>query len=226
MQTKNIQYYNNKYFEWQKTAGKLGGILDLFKFKEFIMPTDKVIDFGCGGGYLLANINCAEKKGIEINENAWPFAKQNKVDVVKSAEDIQDNWADVIISNHALEHTLNPYGELRKLYPKLKKGGRIVFVLPHEIRSKYIPGDVNQHLYTWSPMCAGNLFTTAGYKVERVETIKYQWPPYYQREILTCLGKGTFDLLSRIYARVYPFLITAKTVRNIYHLQVRVIARK
>lgn len=192
--------YNKDYFSWQKEIGEFAGQANLFYFKDFVRLTENVIDFGCGGGYLLANLPCREKIGIEINENAQEIARQNGIKVVRSADEIKDEWADVIISSQALEHTASPYDELRKLYPKLKKGGRIVFVIPHEIQNKYRPYDRNHHLYTWSPMCAGNLFTAAGYNVEKVETIKHRWPPGYF-QIKKYFGSRIFNILCALYAR-------------------------
>jgi 2-polyprenyl-3-methyl-5-hydroxy-6-metoxy-1,4-benzoquinol methylase len=207
-------HYNQDYFSWQKEIGEFGGQANLFYFRDFISPSDNVIDFGCGGGYLLANLHCREKFGVEINENVMETAQRNGIKVVRSTDEIQDEWADVIISSQVLEHTVNPYEELRRLYSKLKKGGRIIFVIPHEIRNKYRPKDRNRHLYSWSPMCAGNLFTAAGYNVEKVETIKYRWPPGYFR-IRKYMGSLVFDLLCGVYARV----------RGDWY-NVRVVARK
>ncbi|UCE39033.1 MAG: methyltransferase domain-containing protein, partial [Thermoplasmata archaeon] len=69
--------YGKEYFDWQKNIGSFGGLANLFKFKEFINPTDTVVDFGCGGGYLLRNLQCKEKMGIEVNPHARQEAKRN-----------------------------------------------------------------------------------------------------------------------------------------------------
>jgi len=194
--------YSSDYFNWQKNIGAFGGHANLFKVKDFITKDDKVIDFGCGGGYLLANIICKEKIGVEINDVARNQAAVNGIPTVKYSSEIPDGWADVIISNHALEHVENPLQELKTLFLKIRTGGKIVFVLPHEVKNRYIPGDVNQHLYTWSPMNAGNLFTRAGFSVMRVETIKHAWPPYYPAVRKLC-GEKLFDVICRIYAIIF-----------------------
>ena len=70
------EYYDNKYFDdYQKKIGEFGGKANLFKFKKFINHDSKVLDFGCGGGFLLNNINCSYKAGIEINSVARNFCK-------------------------------------------------------------------------------------------------------------------------------------------------------
>ena len=69
-------HYDNDYFEWQKNMGVIGGVVDKFKFEPYINETDAVIDFGCGGGYILSNINCKRKIGIEINSTAREYARE------------------------------------------------------------------------------------------------------------------------------------------------------
>lgn len=123
-----------------------------YKIRKYIKSTDRVIDFGCGGGYLLEKINCGEKIGIEINENAREVATLKGIKTVISADDISDNWADVIISNHALEHTQRPLDEIMLLRNKLRTGGLIVFIVPSEgVYHSYNALDPNHHLYIWSP---------------------------------------------------------------------------
>lgn len=50
--------------------GIVGGVLEKFKFENYINDTDILMDFGCGGGYLLNNFNNKIKFGYEINQHA------------------------------------------------------------------------------------------------------------------------------------------------------------
>ena len=175
------KYYNKKYFSWQSRVGEFGGRANLSKFAKFIRPDHHVIDYGCGGGYLLKNIKCKEKIGIEINSVARAKAKKNITKVVANTKYISNNWADIIISNHALEHTQNPLKELQSLYPKLKKRGLIIFYVPCDsYKYSYSSNDVNHHLFSWSPMNLGNIFKLAGYKVISATPHLYKWPKHYQ----------------------------------------------
>lgn len=70
------KHYDHDYFKWQKSLGEFGGWANLSKFSEFIKETDSVLDFGCGGGFLLKNLNCKKKFGIEINIPALENAKK------------------------------------------------------------------------------------------------------------------------------------------------------
>lgn len=194
--------YGKDYFEWQAKYGDFGSIVDQEKFSKYITSKTKLLEFGCGGGYLLAKLQAKDKIGIEINPIARKQAVKNGVKVVSNTGKIKDGWADLVISNHALEHCHNPLLEIRNLAKKIKKGGKIIFVVPHERNTRYHKNDVNQHLYTWSELNLANLFRLAGYKVISVETRKTAWPPLY-RQIYYLLGQKIFSLLANAYGRFF-----------------------
>ncbi|MFN5838937.1 MAG: hypothetical protein ACK47J_20015, partial [Pseudanabaena sp.] len=107
-----------------------------------------------------------------------------------------------IISDNALEHTLQPLQELKSLYKKLKTGGKIIFVVPCEaISYSYKPNDINHHLYSWSPMCIGNLFTEAGFSVIESKPYIHKWPPKYQL-IAKIGGRPLFEIACHIFGRI------------------------
>jgi SAM-dependent methyltransferase len=208
-------HYDDAYFRWQQPLGEFGGWANVTKFERFIAPGDNVVDFGCGGGYLLRNLTCAGKLGIEVNDAARRAAIANGISVVASPAEAPREWADVIVSNHALEHCLHPLAELRALVPVLRRGGRMVVVVPCETpRRRYRPGSVDHHLYSWSPACLGNLLVEAGLVVESCAPYIHKWPPG-ARHIARLGGRAVFDLACRAYARVE---------RSWF--QVRVVARR
>ncbi len=195
-------HYNDKYFDWQASIGEFGGWANQSKFLKHISTNSKVLDFGCGGGFLLKNLKCDKKVGIEVNPLAADIARKNGIEVFTRVDDVPDEYVDVIISNNALEHTLQPLQELRSLYKKLQLSGKIIFVVPCEsISYSYQPNDINHHLYSWSPMCIGNLFSEAGFSIIESKAYIHKWPPKY-KFIAGLGGRTLFDLACRIYGRV------------------------
>jgi SAM-dependent methyltransferase len=216
-------HYGADYFQWQSEIGRFGGWANLTKFSQFISPIMNVLDFGCGGGYLLANIECRARLGIEINPVARAEAKNHGIHAVTSTSEVENDWADLIISNHALEHCMHPLDELRALLPKLFPGALAVFYLPCEaIKNKFRPDDPNHHLYTWSPMSAANLFAEAGFTVVESKAYLHTWPPRFLPQLLRSLGgRRLFELGCTLYGRLTYLNLTPTPV-----CQVRVVAKR
>ena len=208
-------HYDEAYFAWQRTVGTFGGVANAIKFADFIKPGDTVVDFGAGGGFLLAQLKCARKTGVEINPVGRASGASLGVEMVESLAQIPDNYADVVVSNHALEHTDFPLQHLRDILPKLKPGGLAVFVIPCEQAAYgWKANDINFHIYSWGPMCLGNLFTRAGFEIVESKAFFHKWPPYY-RAIQKLFGWDVFHALSRVYSHL---------ARR--YIQVRCVARK
>lgn len=168
-----------KYFAYQNALGELGGALNLFKFAGHIAKTDRVVDFGCGGGWLLKNIDCADKVGVEPNPAARTQCSENGIRAVATLSEVVDK-ADVVISNHCLEHVPYPIEALREVRGVLKKGGKLVLVVPIDdwrVEKSYHPNDINHHLHTWTPLLLGNTLVEAGFSVEAITVLTDAWPP-------------------------------------------------
>jgi SAM-dependent methyltransferase len=198
-------YYDAEYFRWQKEIGLFGGWANSYKFIKSVHPNDVVIDFGCGGGYLLSNIDCKRKIGIEPNSSAVSTIKDFGIEHYASANDAVDTLgegvADVIVSNHALEHTLNPLKELINLHKMLKAGGRIHFFVPCDsIKYSYDSKDINYHLFSWSPQNLGNLFAEAGFTIINSRSYFHKWPPYYMK--VAKLGWPIFNFSCKLYSHI------------------------
>jgi SAM-dependent methyltransferase len=203
---KAAAHYDAIYFEWQKHAGRLGGWANIDKFRDSIEPASRVLDFGCGGGFLLANLACGARFGIEPNDAARETAKGNCVAVFANASEALDaigpEAIDVVISDNALEHALEPWRELTALLPLLKRGGRIHIVVPCEgIGWKYRADDINQHVYSWSPQSLGNLLKAAGYEVEYSRPYIHKWPPRVAYA-LSRMGRPIFNFCARVWGHI------------------------
>jgi SAM-dependent methyltransferase len=106
--------------------------------------------------------------------------QQYGIEVRHSLGELADDVADVVICNHSLEHCARPLDELKSIRRVLKEGGSAVVVVPLDdwrTQRVYRPGDINHHLYAWTPLLLGNLIGEAGLRVERVRMLNHAWPP-------------------------------------------------
>jgi len=180
----NDTFYDKKYWEWQSNGVELGGNIQAqVLFQSYIKDTDKVLDFGCGSGTTLKYLNCSEKIGYEINPYAVKFNKeQNRINTFSNLKDIPDDYFDVIISNHALEHTPTPYEDLLNLKDKLKVGGKLVIYVPSmedelgklkKQNNTYDHNDRDNHLFGWNFQLLSNLLIKCKFKIIDCKTLPY-----------------------------------------------------
>jgi SAM-dependent methyltransferase len=197
------KHYDKKYFEWQKNIGIFGAKANKIKFEKLISDNLKVLDFGCGGGYLLNEFKCEiEKHGVEINEVARSQATKNGLKCYKSSKELPSDYFDLIISNNALEHCENPFLELNELYRALKKSGKICLVVPLDsLNYKYKQDDKDFHLYSWSPMNLGNILKANNFEVIASKPFIHKWFPFYNRA-QKIIPWWLFHLLCFVYGRL------------------------
>jgi SAM-dependent methyltransferase len=190
-----------EYFAWQHRGARLSAEIDLTKFVPYVGPDDVVVDFGCGAGHLLELLPARERLGIEPNEHAREAARSRGLEVVPSTLDVDDGFADVVMSNHALEHTLDPWRELCELCRILKPGGRLVIWLPlDDWRTQRRPGpDINHHLYTWTPLLLRNLLEEAGFEAREIRVVTHAWP-IFREPLFRALPRWAFDTVAHGWA--------------------------
>ncbi len=190
-----------EYFGWQGRSGRIGAVLNARKFAEHVHASDRLLDFGCGGGFLLEQLQAVDKIGIEPNPVAREAARQRGLDVRASPSELEAGSVDVVISNHALEHTLAPLDELRELRRVLRPRGRLVLWLPLDdwrMERTPAPDDPNHHLYTWTPLLLGNLLDEAGFTKIEARVVTHAWPPHV--ESFATLPEPAFDLVARFWS--------------------------
>lgn len=195
-------HYDKEYFEWQRPLGEFGAKIKKKMFEPYIVQDMCIVEFGSGGGYLLNEIHAKEKIGIELNDIARENALKLGINSVKTIDEIQDGFADLIISTSVLEHVENPFEVLTQLRRKIKDGGMAIFHVPNEsCDTEYSRNEFNNHLYTWNCLNIGNLFKAAGYFVQSVEKIQEEWPEEFEK-IASGTNEELFDELCRIRGEV------------------------
>lgn len=170
------------YASWQlRVSAGTGEIVARQHFAREIRAQDRVLDFGCGGGRLLTALSCAERIGVEPNPASRETAGAKGIITHERLDSVPDASVDVVISNHALEHCLEPFTELCAIRRVLVPGGRLLLVLPVDDwrnQKRWDPGEVNHHLYGWTPLLIGHLLTEAGFRPTRIQLVHRSWPPF------------------------------------------------
>ncbi len=185
-----------EYLAYQSKSAP-GARLEARKFAPHIKSQDRVIDFGCGGGWILRELNCAERCGVELNEAAHAFCRQNGVTVFGSVAEVSGGQFDVAISNHCLEHVPNPVEALRGINDLLREGGRLILVVPVDdwrVQRDFSGTDIDHHLHTWTPRLLANTLVEAGFQVEQINVLTYAWFPGWDKA-MKILPQSVFDAL-------------------------------
>jgi SAM-dependent methyltransferase len=196
----------SRYFDWQNKNGEVSGRIEARKFKAYVKPTDSVLDFGCGGGHVLRNLDCARRFGVEINPAARTAALQGGVECFESIAGVENDSFDVVISNHALEHVENPISALTALRKKLRPSGVLVLCVPIDdwrTQQKYERQDINHHLHTWTPQLLGNSLFEAGFTPEQfsIRLLTHAWFPGTANAYAK-LPEFLFDMICQVFAVV------------------------
>jgi SAM-dependent methyltransferase len=125
-----------------------------------------ILDFGCGTGATLRQLDAVRRIGIEIGDAACVMARAAGIEVHNSLGELDSGSVDVAISFHAIEHVDNPLSILRELGRVVKPGGYLRLIVPGENpldprQRAWFPNN-DKHLYTWTPLLFGNLAEAAG----------------------------------------------------------------
>lgn len=194
-----------RYLAYQQQAGRGRARAVARRLQRHIGASDAVLDFGCGPGWILDELRAAEKVGVEVNPAAASVAASLGLEVHDRTEALDDRRFDVVISNHALEHTLDPYRELTGLLRVLKPGGRLLLRLPiNDWRNerRIDLDDPNHHLFTWTPLLIGNLLSEAGFDVDHASIINFRHPGRFSSFLSRTLPSRAYDAVCALTAVV------------------------
>ena len=180
-------------------------------FSFHIHKGDVVLDIGANDGFMLSQVNCLKKIGVEVNPHSLVAAPSN-IEMHEDFTKIPDESIDVVISNHCLEHIPSPILILKDVLRVLKNRGKLVLVTPlDDMHRDWEYGDEDHHLYTWTPVNIGNLLTEAGFEVQEVKLCRVAWSPklfpllrFEKLFIIAC------KMLSRIKRRQEVYAVAFK----------------
>jgi 2-polyprenyl-3-methyl-5-hydroxy-6-metoxy-1,4-benzoquinol methylase len=123
LQKNNIDYYQSEKEEFIHAL-------------EYILPTDKVLEIGCGLGFFSNKIDCDSYVGLEFSSKAVEKAKQLGIKIynqsIKEHSLINQSKYDVICLFQVLEHITDINIFLKDVLKCLKPGGRLIISVPNE----------------------------------------------------------------------------------------------
>lgn len=163
--------------------------------------TPRVLDVGCGRGYLLsrlahAGFRCA---GIDIPGSPIPN-HANGMDIrIGDALNLPwpDQSFDLLVMNHVLEHVMDPWIACREASRVLRKGGILYLGVPNfgSFQSKlfgstWFPLEIPRHLFHFTPTTLLAVVSSVGFFARRTST----WS----------LTQGTFGFIQSALNRIDP----------------------
>ncbi|MDE2590632.1 MAG: class I SAM-dependent methyltransferase [Patescibacteria group bacterium] len=141
----------------------------------------KILDVGCGKGDILKcyKDNGHLVEGTELFDSAKDVYKRNKIkvhfgDITKLP--LHKNNYDLIRMFHVIEHTYNPYDQLKAIHTVLKPGGKLILATPNissplvKIFGRYwFHLDTPRHLILFNQKSLRSLLGKAGYKDIKIQ---------------------------------------------------------
>jgi len=110
----------------------LEDLRDVLSFINAMKP-GKILDIGCGLGYLLSGVSDKWSKwGVEVSSFAAKYAENWGEIFVGKLKDAnyKQEYFDLIVLNHVIEHVDNPENIIGQIYKILKDSGSLILGTP------------------------------------------------------------------------------------------------
>lgn len=171
----------------------------------------KVLDLGCGDGVITKELeaitNCNDEIFALDNDQAriqraQKYCKTTRF-LFSDAEKVnfKDNYFDIIIVHHVIEHIFDDRGVLKECYRLLKENGSLILGIPHEggiigrilrkVHKKLY--QESEHVNFYSINSIRKLISESGFK--EIEFCKFGFLfPFYYIHLLLLQNKFTFSI--------------------------------
>ena len=209
-----MTYNDDYYLRFQKPIGEFGAKFHFKEYRKHISLNDVILDFGCGGGFLLEALKAKEKYGVEINPFLIKILNAKNIKCYKDVSELENNSIDVIIMHSVIGHLENPIETLKELKLKLKKDEKKLIYLINDGYKFDLINDVNKIYFSFSPRNIRNISTSLDFKIELKKTIIAKWPPYY------LIFYKYFGLsFVKLVAKFYGIMTSIKFTQGFYVLR-------
>ncbi len=202
--------YNNYYSSPIDPDGKKRNLFKEEKFKlsqlkivisflkKMSLKRRNILDFGCGFGWLLKNLNTKywNKFGVEINQNAKIIAAKNKIQIFEKLNLLGSQKFDVITMIHIIEHLKNPIKDLKSVKKKIKSKGYLIVETPdfdcamaRKYNTKFRLLHDKTHISLFSSESLVRLLKDLNFKIIKIEYPYFEGPFYNKQNILKLFEK-------------------------------------
>jgi SAM-dependent methyltransferase len=148
------------------------------KFRYYVSPNHRVLEYGVGFGWNLAGLRCAEKVGFDLAGNLAEAVEEKGIRFITSINLLcSGSRFDTIIAHHVLEHVSDPISVLRLLKTLISPNGKLLLHVPFEREGRYRRWRIERahHLYSWTPESLRRIAEASGWSVEslRVDNFRF-----------------------------------------------------
>ena len=183
---------------WQKLAGALFYLhpmyrerLDLSVMGLRVQAGKRLLDIGCGGGFMLALLHSLgwNAEGVEVDPKAVSQARAQGLRVREGTladQQYADESIHAITMHHVIEHIHEPKRLLKECYRILEPGGQIVIITPNlasrlhrRFRRNWYALDPPRHLMLFSPPSLGAIVKETGFSISSLTTKARLAPAIY-----------------------------------------------
>lgn len=209
------EWYNQRYLSLGENAWRPPEAYPLFLDYINIIPGKKLLDIGCGVGYLLkfADKRGLESYGVDVSDEGVKVAKKvspNSNIIVGKGEDLKfpDNYFDYLTCLGSLEHFLDLNKGVNEMFRVAKKDAQVLIVVPNanfilwKIKGEKGTNqqDVKENLFTlkqWK-----NIFTESGFNV-----VKIHQDRWYMKKIDIFSSKNPLEIIRRFGLKTAHILL-------------------
>lgn len=143
----------------------------------------KVLDVGCGNGYLLLPLKHkgCEVYGIETNPKSVNVCNELGLNVfcgILEDAKFPDEFFDTVVMSQVLEHLSSPKASLREIFRILKPGGKVFIYCPNansylfKFFGKYWHGwHIPFHFFAFTKDTIRKLTTKTSFKLNKIATV-------------------------------------------------------
>jgi len=156
-----------------------------------ILPTDRVLDVGCGTGELLARLAAKYPEARLAGLDPVPEMLEVAKGKVSERVDLRVGWAnqlpwpdssfDVVVSCNVFHYITHPVAAVRELERVVRPGGRVVITdwcddyVACRLCNVYLRLTSKAHYKTYRQAECAALLKEAGHALARIERYKINW---------------------------------------------------